>query len=197
MGVAHNGIERLDVSGEDVLVIGCGAVGLFAVACSKAMGASKVVATDIVDSRLHLARKMGADIVLNSKNIPDMKAKMMELTDGNGIDRICEASGSAFMLNSCFSYLRKGGKVTVIGLPKAPLHVENVLQDIVFKSLTLNTVHGRRIFHTWEECEKLVAEKKVNPSLVISHDLPMTQYEEAFRALFSGEACKIVLDPQK
>lgn len=38
MGVAHNGIERLEVQGEEVLVIGCGAVGLFAVACAKALG---------------------------------------------------------------------------------------------------------------------------------------------------------------
>ena len=51
--------------------------------------------------------------------------------------------------------------MTLIGLPKSPLHVENVLQDIVFKSLTINSVHGRRIFHTWEECERLIAEKKV------------------------------------
>ena len=60
-----------------------------------------------------------------------------------------------------FLYMQ-GGRVTLIGLPKSPLVVENVLQDIVFKSLNLNSVHGRRIFHTWEECERLIAEKKVN-----------------------------------
>ena len=55
----------------------------------------------------------------------------------------------------------KGGRVSILGLPKKPLHIENVLQDIVFKSLTITTVHGRRIFHTWNECERLIHEKKV------------------------------------
>ena len=55
----------------------------------------------------------------------------MSLTDGLGIGRICECSGNPEMLNTCFSYLRKGsGRVVLIGLPKQPLHVENVLQDI-------------------------------------------------------------------
>lgn len=196
MGVAHNGIERLDVSGKDVLIIGCGAVGLFAIACAKALGAKTVLAADVVSYRLNLATKMGADITINPKEVDNFKGKMMELTNGNGIARICEASGNAAMLNSCFSYLQKGGKVVIIGLPKQPLHVENVLQDIVFKSLTINTVHGRRIFHTWEQCERLVAEKKVDPSIIISHDLPMSRYQDAFEALFAPDTCKIVLDPQ-
>ena len=54
----------------------------------------------------------------------------MELTDGIGIGRICECSGASQMVNTCFSYLRKGGRAVLIGLPKQPLHVENVLQDI-------------------------------------------------------------------
>ena len=45
---------------------------------------------------------------------------------------------------------------------QAPLHVENPLQNIVFKSITLKTVHGRKIFHSWEESEKLIQEKKYN-----------------------------------
>ena len=54
----------------------------------------------------------------------------MDLTEGTGIGRICECSGVSQMVNTCFSYLRKGGQTVMIGLPKQPLHVENVLQDI-------------------------------------------------------------------
>lgn len=54
----------------------------------------------------------------------------MELTDGVGMDRICECSGVPSVVNSTFSLLRKGGQVMLVGLPKQPLHVENVLQDI-------------------------------------------------------------------
>ncbi|KAK7075571.1 hypothetical protein SK128_017973 [Halocaridina rubra] len=93
-------------------------------------------------------------------------------------------------------FILQGGMMVLIGLPKAPLHVENVLTDIVFKSLTLKTVHGRRIFHTWKECERLLADGLVNADPVISHQLPMTQQEHAFQLLMSGQACKITVDPQ-
>lgn len=54
----------------------------------------------------------------------------MEFTNGDGMGRICECSGASVMVNSTFSMLRKGGQMTLVGLPKEPLHVENVLQDV-------------------------------------------------------------------
>ncbi len=54
----------------------------------------------------------------------------MRETNDDGIGRICEMSGSDLMVNSMFSMLRKGGRVVMVGLPKKPLHVENVLPDI-------------------------------------------------------------------
>ena len=65
----------------------------------------------------------------------------------------------------------------------------------VFKALTMRTVHGRLIFHTWEEIERLVAEGQVDVKKVVSHRFPMSRFEDAFQALFSGQACKILLDP--
>lgn len=65
------------------------------------------------------------------------------------------------MVNSCFSLLCKGARLVLIGLPKAAIHVEEPLRDVIFKSITLTTVHGRRIFHTWQQCERLILEGKV------------------------------------
>jgi len=67
----------------------------------------------------------------------------------------------------------------------------------VFKCLTLNTVHGRRIYHTWESIEPMIADGSVDVGKVISHRFPMSKFEEAFKVLFSGAACKIVMDPTK
>ena len=52
----------------------------------------------------------------------------------------------------------------------------------VFKCVTLKTVHGRRVFHTWPLIEQLVASKQVDVSKIVSHRLPMTRYEEAYKA---------------
>ena len=67
----------------------------------------------------------------------------------------------------------------------------------MFKSLTLKTIHGRRIFHTWDESERLVAEGKVKVTSIVTHRVPMSDFEEAFTALFNGDAIKIVIDPSK
>ncbi|XP_076458186.1 L-threonine 3-dehydrogenase-like [Babylonia areolata] len=194
LGVAHNAIERLAVEGQDVLVTGCGPVGILAQSVAKALGARRVIATDIEDKKLELAKQMGADIAVNTKK-QDLKEFVMKLTDGVGMDRICECTGVSFVVNATFSMLRKGGHLCLVGMPKQPLHVENVLQDVLFKALTMRTVHGRLIFHTWQETEKLVADGKVDVKKIVSHRVPMSRFEEAFQVLFSGEACKILLDP--
>ena len=84
----------------------------------------------------------------------------------------------------------------MIGLSRKPLQVEDYLNDIIFKSLTMHSIHGRRIFETWEACEALVAEGKVKPSLIVSHEFKMSDHLKAFDVLISGEACKIVVDPK-
>lgn len=197
LGVAHNGVETIDVAGEEVLIIGAGPIGLLAAQCAKAAGATKVMIADINSSRLELAAKMKVmegSIVTIDTSKQNLKDKVMELTGGAGVARLVEASGAPPMVNTCFSLLRKGAKLVLIGLPKSPIHVEDPLRDVIFKSITLTTVHGRRIFHTWEECERLISEGKVDPTVIVSHQYSLTDWQEAFNTLMSGEACKIVVD---
>lgn len=196
LGVAHNAVERLEVAGEDVLVIGCGPVGLLVLMVAKALGAKRVVSADIDQSRLDMAKSFGADAIFNTKD-KNLKEFVLEFTNGDGMGRICECSGASSMVNLTFSMLRKGGQMTLVGLPKEPLHVENVLQDVVFKALTLKTIHGRQIYHTWVETEKLVADGKIDVKKVITSRFPMSRYEDAFKALFEGKDCKIVLYPSQ
>nr|XP_053631594.1 LOW QUALITY PROTEIN: L-threonine 3-dehydrogenase-like [Cherax quadricarinatus] len=195
MGVAHNAVENISVEGEDVLVLGCGPVGLLVIGVAKALGARAVYGVDVDVARLDRALKMGATRVINGSK-EDISRVVMQLSDNNGVGRIVEASGAASLLNQSFSYLRKGVAMVLIGLLKAPLYVENVLADVIFKSITLKTIHGRRIFHTWKECERLLADGLVDVYPVISHQLPMTQYLHAFDLFITGGACKIILDPQ-
>jgi threonine 3-dehydrogenase len=152
------------------------------------------IATDVIDAKLEMAKKMGADILINSEN-SDLRTAVLSETNNDGAGRIVEATGFSPLVNSSFSMLRKGGRIVLIGLPKAPLHVENVLADIIFKSLTLTTVHGRKIFHTWEKSEEMLHQKLVDVNIAVTHEFPMSQFEKAFEVLFSGEACKIMIDP--
>ena len=113
------------------------------------------------------------------------------------------------MVNSCFKLLRKGARIVMIGLPKATVQIEDPLPNLIFKSVTLTTVHGRRIFHTWEQCEELIAEGKVrrglrdkiltlhsqiDPSVIVSHQFSLESWQEAHDVLLSGSACKILVN---
>lgn len=193
LGVAHNACERLEPRNETVLVQGCGTIGLLAIGVAKAMGAKRVIAADVIPQKLEIAQQMGADIVVNSKT-EDLREAVYKITEGVGVGRLLECSGYAPAVNASFALLRKGATIVLVGLPKAPLHVENVLQDVIFKSLQLRTIHGRRIFHTWKQSENLVARKQINLDLVVSHDLPLAKWQEGFEALMSGNAVKVVFD---
>jgi threonine dehydrogenase-like Zn-dependent dehydrogenase len=152
-GVSHQACEAAEVtSGDDLLVLGCGPIGLFAVQIAKAIGASKVIAVDIQDSRLALARSFGADVCVNCSSV-DLRQVVLAHSDGNGVGHLIEATGAPSLVNASCSFLRKGGVACFVGLPKAPFHVDNVLQDFLFKSITVRTIHGRKIWHTWERAE--------------------------------------------
>ena len=69
---------------------------------------------------------MGATKTLNVKNV-DLGSEIMKITSGNGIERICEASGHAPTLNASFKWLRKGGKMGIVGLPKDTVKFDNPL----------------------------------------------------------------------
>jgi len=193
MGVAHNGVESINVQGQDVLVLGAGPIGLLAMQIARSMGCTRTMIADMNPSRLELALKMGADVCIDTSK-EDLKKRVMELTGGVGVARLVEATGAPPVVNNCFSLLRKGAQLVLIGLPKSAIHIENPLPDVIFKSITLKTVHGRRIFSTWEKCEQLIADKQVDPTLIVSHEFAFNQWQDAFDTLLSGDACKIVVD---
>ena len=129
--------------------------GLLAAQCAAAEGCSRVIIADVNKFRLELAEKMtlACPLITLDTSIKDLETEVKSLTSGNGVPRLVEATGAPPVVNNCFKLLRKGGKVVLIGIPKAPIHIEDPMPNVLFKSLTLTTVHGRRIFHTWEACE--------------------------------------------
>jgi 2-desacetyl-2-hydroxyethyl bacteriochlorophyllide A dehydrogenase len=195
-GVSHNACEDIQPAGSDMLITGCGPIGLFAIPIAKQMGATRVIAVDVVDYRLQKAKDVGADVVINAKTKEELHDAIMKETNGVGVGRLIECSGAPMIVNNCFSLLRKGGRCVLVGLPKEPLHVDNVLAAFIFRSITVMTIHGRKMFSTWEQSEELLAKKLVNIDPIVTHEFPMTKFEDAFSTLFSGNACKIVLDPQ-
>ena len=72
-----------------------------------------------------------------------------------------------------------------------------MLNDIIFKSIQIRSVHGRRIFKTWKATERMVANKKINLEPLISVTLPIKDFEKGFELTASGKAHKVVFDMTK
>ena len=107
-------------SGSIVLVVGAGAVGLAALMALKLTPSppSKVIAVDIVPERLEQAKKYGATDVINSKDTPDLKAALKNITDGKGVDGAIDTTGRPDVLRILLESAAKKGVVVSVGVGK-------------------------------------------------------------------------------
>jgi len=191
-----------DLAGQTVGVFGCGPIGCFAVGIAKASGAAAVFATDIVDFRLELARRMGADAIYNPAHDGGAsKGKhnhvtnwLVQANEGYGVDIVLEMSGAAEAITSAFRAVRNGGRVTLFGLPSRPVEID-VAENMIFKNLTVLALNGRRIFDTWYKTRWLLERGVVDLRPLITRQLTFEQIDEAMQLLSAGQACKIVLRP--
>ena len=95
-----------------VVIFGC--IGLVSLLALKAMGVSKVIVVDIVEKRLQKALELGADVVINGKD-EDTVARLMEITDGKGIDLGIETAGSQITASQIIKAAKKGATVVFVG----------------------------------------------------------------------------------
>lgn len=188
-----------DVAGKNVAVLGCGPIGLMAVAVVKELGAAKVFATagGLNTVRMELAKKMGADLVLSAQDGGTRVTQTIrDETDGNGVDVALEMSGSPTALNQAFEILTPGGRVSLLGL-----FDRSVLFDfnnaIIFKAATVYGISGRRMFQTWHQVKGLLSHPGFRNKIasVITHRLPMKRVEEGIGLINSKKAAKVVLEP--
>jgi len=193
LGTALRTSLEIKVSGKNVAVIGCGPIGLFVVASSRAMGAATIIATDVVNERLQLSKELGADASLNPTK-EDMVDEILKMTKGVGVDAFIDASGSVEAIKQGFKSLRKGGEVALIGLPSEPIEL-NLGPDIVFKEAKIFGIHGREMFRTWTKMENMLDKGLFNIDPVITHVKPLSEFEEAFELIKSGKGCKVILEP--
>ena len=193
LGTAVRAASELLVAGANVMVLGCGPIGLFAVAAALSMGAAKIFATDISPARLEIAQIMGATQALNPLT-QDVAQIVLAKTGNFGVDVVIEASGNVEALKDSFRYLRKGGRMALIGLPGKPIELE-LGREIVFKEAKIIGIHGRKMFETWTQMENMLAAGKLDVSPVITHKLPLNKWQQGVELAKNGEACKVIYHP--
>jgi len=179
------------ISGKQVLVVGCGPIGLMAIGICRVGGADRVIAADPNPRRRELAKAMGADIVLERP----VEAEVKGQTDREGADVLLEMSGSPEAIPEAFRCVRNGGQVALLGIPPGEVALPWA-EQIIFKGLTIHGINGRRMYDTWYHCESFLRRHRNLIEPLITHRLRYDQFEQGIRAMQSGEACKVVLDWQ-
>jgi threonine 3-dehydrogenase len=183
-----------DLAGRAVAVLGCGPVGLFTIAIARAFGAGRLLASDHVPFRLELARQLGAEEVVNVDEEDDVPRWFLDQNEDVGMGVVFEMSGAMKAIHDAFAIVRHGGNVVLFGIPSEPATID-IAESLIFKNLTVSAVNGRQIWETWYTTRWLLEHGVVDLRPLITAELPLERFDEAFALLDTGDACKIVLRP--
>ena len=182
-----------EIAGLTVAVVGSGPIGCCAVAVARASGARMVIATDVRPFRLELARRMGAARVVDSSR-EDPVAVVKEATGGEGADVVLEMSGHASGVKQAFKMLRRGGRLSLLGIPSQPVAID-LAEDVIFKGATVIGINGRRMWQTWYQAQALLRTGTIDLGPLITHRFPLAEIHKGMALLEQGEAAKIILYP--
>jgi threonine 3-dehydrogenase len=181
------------IAGQTVLVTGCGPIGLMAIAVAKACGSSTVFATETNEQRRAMAKKLGADVVLNPAQT-DSVAQIKAETSGTGVDVLLEMSGNPAAIQQGFRALRAGGRASLLGIPTESVPLD-LVNDVIFKGATVQGIYGRRMYGTWVQMTALLKAGRLNLEPLFGERTPMAKFENAFALLQGGLAGKILMYP--
>lgn len=186
---AHTALS-FELTGEDVLIVGAGPIGIMATAIARHAGARHVVTTDLNDYRLDLARTMGATTTVNiSRESLSERTKQLGIQFGYTVGM--EMSGHPQGLNSLLQMMMHGGKVSLLGILPPGTLIDWDL--VIFKMLTLKGIYGREIFSTWYKMTHML-ESGLNLSPIITHHFSIDDYAKGFEVMMSGQSGKVILN---
>lgn len=193
VGVALHAVGLVaPAKGDVAVVVGAGLIGLLVVQALKRAGCERVLAVDLDEKRLELAKELGADDSVNS-GAKDVLEQIHAWTGGDGADIAMEVVGISPTINLAVKSVRKGGKVGAVGNLKAT--VDFPLQDVVTREIT---VYGScASAGEYEEALQAVASGEIHVKPLISASAPISEGGTWFKKLYDkeGDLLKVILHP--
>lgn len=189
----HSVIEQAGVrAGDFVAITGPGPVGLSAALVALAEGGTVMLCGTSRDlARLRLAEELGVPYTANVE-AEDVVARVRELTGGYGADVVVECAGAAPAMRLALELVRKRGKVSQMGLPGRPVEID--FEKIAYKELQVSGGVGQRR-PAWKRALKLMARGLIPAEKLISHQLPLEDWRQAFLMVERQEGIKVLLHP--
>lgn len=181
--------------GLSVLILGSGIAGLLQINLAKAMGAKNIIATDIDDYRLKIAKKLGADVVINAKeNVPDLVKKY---NNGKLADLVILCAGVPSAVKQAIESVNTGGTILWFAPTKPGVDIPFPLFDLWNKQVKMVSTYAGASRDIIEAIE-LIRSKKVKVNDMITHRLPLDETPKGFKlAAQAQKSIKIIIEPQK
>ncbi len=193
VSVAVHAANRTPVTlGDTAIVVGSGMIGLLVIQAIRLAGCSRVIATDVNEHRLEVARSLGADVTINAAK-EDVPARVKQLTDGRGADVALEVVGTGPTIQSAIASTRKGGAVTLVG--NVTPEIDLPLQEVVTRELSLHGTCG--CSGEYPACIQFLESGAIQVEPLITARAGLEEGAAWFQRLYDGEpnAMKILLCP--
>lgn len=201
--VAHGFYKTSIRPGAEVAIMGCGNIGLLAVQWAKIFGAKMVYAIDLDDTKLEIAKEVGADFLINSAEKPPHE-QIAEYTESKGVDLAIESAGSPITSEQVFALPKKGGEVVFMGIPYADITIERFyFERIVRNELRVlgswNAISSPFPGKEWSSSVHYMSTNQINVKPMISHRLKLEEGPETFDNLINhkGKYVKVMFYPEE
>jgi threonine dehydrogenase-like Zn-dependent dehydrogenase len=179
--------------GQDVVIFGLGTIGLLAVQIASIMGAARIIGIgrSYNQQRFEVANQLGATHLICSDRENPVE-RISEITRGEMVPVIIDAAGKNEVLEAALQILTKGGEFIKIGYDDKPVGVS--LDRYVNKGIRIQG-HFAYDYVSWKNCIKLLELGKLNVKPIITHKLPLSEWEKGFELTERREGIKVILIP--
>lgn len=190
LGNAVHAVKHFDVKDKDVLIIGCGPIGLMGIDVALASGAKRVFATEVNPYRINLAKELGAYLVFDPRSYNTLEM-ISKHTNNKGVDVVIDFSGNKYAVEEAVDYVKPGGGISILGAFNDKLNVD--VNKIVFKGLHIYGVTGRLIPKTWEQIDELLKTNQLHFDKFVTHVFSFDEFEKGIEVMNEGKSGKVVL----
>ncbi len=193
LSCALHAVDRANPGPDDVVVVaGAGTLGLGMLGGLRMRGPKTLIAMDVLPSRLELAKRFGADIVINPKET-DAIARVKELTGGYGCDVFVEATGYAPMVNTGLKMIRKLGRFVEFSVFSAETTVD---WSIIGDRKELDILGAHLGPYTYPRAIRYIADRSIDVRGIVTHEFALEEFADAFAAMERGsESIKVIMRP--
>lgn len=181
--------------GQTVAVFGCGGVGLNVIQGAQLCGASRIIAVDMVPSKLKLAEAFGATDLVNAKDVGDVPTAIRDLTGGLGVDYAFEAIGAPGVVTQAYLSVKRGGAAVIVGVVPMgqDVTIPGMMLSLEEKSLIGCLYGSGNLRRDMPRLVDLYMQKKIKLDELVSRRIKLDDINTAFEAMEKGEVARSVI----